>query len=123
MQLRFRPSQDQEHVAIDAYLGGQLYPLGARAHNFALFVLAQRRLAERLDGIPESECGWVYATELREGLRLDREVFNLQLWRATQILKKARLPAECLIERRPDSQQLRIGCADLIVEPCPSQAG
>jgi hypothetical protein len=113
--LRFSTSRDQEHVALEATLNGQVVSLGARAHNFALLCLARRRLAERQSGTPESECGWFYAQELREALAVDRVTLNLQLWRAVQVTSKLELPAEQLIERRLDSQQLRIGIADLIV--------
>ena len=65
--------------------------------------------------MPESECGWVHAQELREALRLDRLALNLQLWRATQAMKRAELPAERLIERRLDAGQLRIGFAELVI--------
>lgn len=114
-RLRFGVSRDQEHVSLEASLAGHTIGLGARAHNFPLLCLARRRLAERHGGISESECGWVYAQELREALRLDRLALNLQLWRATQAVKRAELPAERLIERRMDAGQLRIGFAELVI--------
>lgn len=114
-ELRFTVSRDQEHVALEASMGGQVVPLGARAHNYPLLCLARRRLVERRRAVPESECGWLYAQELRDALVVDRVALNLQLWRATQVMKKLGLPAERLIERRPDTQQLRIGFADLVV--------
>lgn len=114
--LRFSTSRDQEHVALEAMLNGEVVSLGARAHNFALLCLARRRLAERQSGIHESECGWFYAQELRETLAVDRVTLNLQLWRAVQVTSKLALPAGQLIERRLDSQQLRIGVADLDIE-------
>jgi hypothetical protein len=113
--LRFVTSRDQEHVGLEALVGGHSIALGARAHNFALLCLARRRLAERRDGTPESECGWFYVEELRDALAVDRVVLNLQLWRAAQAMSKAGLPAERLVERRPDSQQVRIGFSDLLI--------
>ena len=115
LELRFVTSRDREHVLLEASSAGKQFPLGARAHNLPLLCLAERRLAERQDGITESECGWFYSDELRDAVQLDRVALNLQLWRATQAFGKLGLPAERLIERRPDTQQLRIGFADLIV--------
>jgi FHA domain len=115
-RLCFVTSRDQEHISLDVVLAGRRIPLGARAHNAALLCLARRRLVERKSGISESECGWLYADELRDALQLDRVALNLQLWRATQALKKFGLSAEKLIERRLDAQQLRIGFSDLLVE-------
>jgi hypothetical protein len=115
VELRFSVSSDQEHVALEAWVAGQLVPLGARVHNYTLLILAERRLLERKDGVPDDESGWIYAQDLRMSLGVDRVVLNLQLWRATQAFKKAGLPAEKLIERRLDSRQLRIGFPHLVV--------
>lgn len=114
-ELSFGASQDEEHVHLEARMAGRGVSLGARAYNYALLLLARRRLQERQQGIKEGECGWYYAQELREKLGLDRPALNLQLWRATQSFKKAGLHPEKLIERRADSQQLRIGFADLVL--------
>lgn len=114
-RLRFIVSRDQEHVALEASVAGQVVPLGARAHNYPLLYLARRRLSERQRTVSESECGWLYAQDLREALAVDRVTLNLQLWRATQALNRLGLPAERLIERRLDAQQLRIGFSELAV--------
>lgn len=115
LELRFVTSRDREHITVEATWAGKQFPLGARAHNLPLLCLAQRRLAERQSGITESECGWFYSDELRDAVQLDRVALNLQLWRATQAMGKLGLPAERLIERRPDTEQLRIGFAALAV--------
>lgn len=107
--LRFVASLDEEHVSMEASLADRVVSLGARAHNFALLCLARRRLAERAAGTTETECGWCYTQDLRESLGMDRVTLNLQLWRATQAMKRLGLPAERLVERRADAQQLRIG--------------
>jgi hypothetical protein len=109
VELCFGVSRDQEHTELAAVAAGALIPLGARTHNFPLLCLAKQRLVERKAGVQERECGWVYSQDFRELLGLHREALNLQLWRATQAMKKVGLPAELLIERRLDSQQLRIG--------------
>lgn len=113
VKLRFVASLDEEHVAIEASMADRVVSLGARAHNFALLCLARRRLAERAAGTAEAECGWCYTQDLRDALRMDRVTLNLQLWRATQAMKRLGLPAERLVERRADAQQLRIGFGSL----------
>jgi hypothetical protein len=106
--LEFSVSLDEEHVQLRAIIDKGIVSLGARAFNGALLALARRRIQEATNVSPD-ERGWIYADELRAQLRLDREALNLQLWRAMQALTKIGLPGERLIERRLDSQQLRVG--------------
>jgi hypothetical protein len=103
--LRFTVSTDEEHVAVEASYLGSAVPLGARAHNYALLLLARRRLEER----EHPSAGWLYPDELQAMLGCDRESVNLLLWRAKQQFKRSGLPAERLIERRSDTRQLRLG--------------
>jgi hypothetical protein len=103
--LRFTVSRDEEHVAVEASYLGSAISLGARAHNYALLLLARRRLEER----EHPSAGWLYPDELQTMLGCDRESVNLLLWRAKQQFKRSGLPAERLIERRSDTRQLRLG--------------
>jgi hypothetical protein len=116
--LRFSISLDEEHVDLRVQRGTELIPLGARAHNYPLLLLARKRIADQQEGIDQRETGWMYANELRNELHLDRLSLNLQLWRAAQRFKKAALPGDRLVERRDDSRQIRIGLDSTV--SCPS---
>jgi hypothetical protein len=107
--LKFSVSMDEEHVALALVRSAHRTNLGARAFNRALLLLAQRRCSDAASGLVDSEAGWVYSDELQRDLRLSREALNLQLWRATQCFAKLRLPGGVLVERRRDTQQVRIG--------------
>lgn len=117
LQLLFRVSSDREHIQLEASAGGSTTDLGARAHNLPLLMLASLRLVDQEQGELEYNAGWVYPDELEKRLGLEREAMNLQLWRARQCFRKAKLPAERLIERREDTRQLRLGVGNLVVEP------
>ncbi len=114
LTLQFSVSSDEEHVELVARSGRKTVTLGARAHNYALLVLARKRIEDRQNGIERAERGWAYAQELREQLQVDRSTLNLQLWRARQQLNKDGLPGDCLVERRDDSGQLRLGFDSII---------
>lgn len=115
--LRFRVSQDEEHVELHVETGSTWHDLGARAHNYMLLYLARHRLRDRDAGLPPTSCGWVYQDELCEALRLDPERLNVDVYRirrqfaALQVLD----PAEVL-ERRPRTRQIRVGPHRSIIE-------
>jgi hypothetical protein len=115
--LRFRVSQDEEHVELHVETGSTWHDLGARAHNYMLLYLARHRLKDGDLGLPPTSCGWVYQDELCEALRLDPERLNVDVYRirrqfaALQVLD----PAEVL-ERRPRTRQIRVGPRRNIIE-------
>ncbi len=114
LSLRFAVSTDEEHVSVEATYRGSSIPLGARAHHYALLLLARHRLAEA-PHLPSA--GWIYTDELRDMLGIDREGLNLLLWRAKQQFRQSGLPAESLIERRTDTHQLRLGIENVECGP------
>jgi pSer/pThr/pTyr-binding forkhead associated (FHA) protein len=115
-RLVFSSSLDEEHVSLNVEVAGQSVSLGARSHNYPLLLLARRRLEDQARGIEPKESGWLYASDLRDLLALDRVALNLQLWRAKQAFQSLSLPTDQLVERRPDSGQLRIGFERLVVK-------
>ena len=117
LRLTFLVSGDGEHIHLSATTQGAGIDLGARAHNHPLLVLASLRILDQERGISDPEAGWTYPDDLERRLGLEREAMNLQLWRARQCFKRARLPAELLIERRDDTRQLRLGVPLLEVIP------
>ena len=115
--LEFEVSADEEHVSLSAQLGPRRVSLGSRSHHYALLTLARQRLqdAEETD-LPDGEHGWVYYESLMQMLRLSRGQLNLLVFRARKQLTELDIrDAHDLIERRPDSRQLRIGIGRLSV--------
>lgn len=116
--LTFRVSADEEHVQLQATVKGRAVDLGSRAHNYALLTLARRRLQEAAAGsVGEAEQGWMYQEELMEMLQLSRTQLNLLVFRVRKQFAALDVAnARDIVERRPDSRQLRIGTGLLSVE-------
>ncbi len=114
--LSFRVSADEEHVQLWLERSGDRVDLGSRAHNYLLLCLARSRLSDAELGLGADAAGWVYRDELPTALRIDRENLNLMIFRIRKQFEVAGIsdPAR-VIERRPDSHQLRIGVARLAV--------
>lgn len=116
LRLELDVSRDEEHVALTAVLRGGRRELGARAHNYLLLTLARQRLRDRADGVAEASCGWIYQDELLRALHTSPQQVHLDVFRIRKQLGDLGLAAAAsIIERRPRTRQLRIGCADLVV--------
>jgi hypothetical protein len=118
VRLRFAVSRDEEHVELVVDWPSSRRDLGSRIHNYILLTLARHRLADASAGIPGSACGWVYQDELmRElgtsGTQLNVDIFRIRKQFATLDLSES----AAIVERRPRTKQLRIGVANLLVEP------
>jgi hypothetical protein len=111
--LKFVVSRDEEHVEMWLVApDSSEIALGARSHAETLLLLARARLADRAQGLPEDEQGWVHMEDVTRGLRITENALNVHVFRARQQLAEAGLPeAHRVIERRPRSFQLRIGPA------------
>lgn len=119
IRLMFRVSSDEEHVEIrlSGTGSGDDLDLGSRAHNYLLLYLARHRFAEAEQGVPEAACGWVHRQDILDALRIDRERLNLDVFRARKHFALAGVrDAADVIERRPDTSQLRIGIAQLSIQ-------
>ncbi len=116
--LTFRVSSDEEHVQLLATCGGITLDMGARSHNYLLLTLARQRQADAQDGVPEPSRGWVYADELARLLAIDTARLNLEVHRLRkQFAAAGVLDAANVIERRLRQQQIRIGAAQVTIEP------
>ena len=117
--LRFRVSRDEEHVEIDILHRGGALPLGPRNFHYALLVLARARLADQLRGdLPPAEQGWLGGEALQRMLKIDGARLSVDLYRARKQLAEMGVDgAQLLIERRPESRQLRIAVARLEIAP------
>lgn len=114
LALRFEVSRDEEHVRIVAEGAGGELDLGSRTHHYTLLTLARARLADGELG-PEAR-GWVYQDELCDQLRLDRGKLNMLVFRARKQLASLGIQdARGLVQRRVDSQQLRLGVSRVAV--------
>ncbi len=110
--LAFDVSADEEHVAVHLEGDGQRIDLGSRAHHYMLLTLARARLADA--ELPAASQGWVYQDDLCQQLMIDRERINMLIFRARkQLMTLGVHGARDLVERRTDSQQLRLGVGRL----------
>ncbi|MFT5584401.1 MAG: hypothetical protein ACI9VR_001986 [Cognaticolwellia sp.] len=111
--LDFRVSLDQEYVELKVHTEVGSSDLKPRSHHYLLLVLARLRLegAEHSEG----ERGWIYASELARQLRMDRRTVNVHIHRARKEMAALGLPIH-IVDRRPSTNQLRIGTARLKVE-------
>jgi hypothetical protein len=117
ISLCFEVSSDEEHVSLVAASSSSpaRVDLGSRAHHYMLLTLARARLAD--SELAEPARGWVYQDELYAGLGVDREQLNMAVFRARKQLAKAGIrDARRLVERRVDSQQLRLGVAEIQIQ-------
>lgn len=116
IRLELRHSADMEHIEAYAHAGPKRLDLGARAHNYLLLVLAQRRLTDAENGVPESDCGWVYQDELERMLNANRKTLNLHVFRVRKALCDVHIDGGAsVIERRSGNNQLRLGVSDITV--------
>jgi ADP-ribose pyrophosphatase YjhB (NUDIX family) len=112
--MRFSVSSDEEYVELTVVVDGEEHALKPRSHHYILLLLARARLDD-LDS-PESEQGWLYTGELAKMLRASRNQLYVSLYRARKGLAAIGIEnASELIERRPTTQQLRLGLSDITV--------
>jgi hypothetical protein len=116
VHLAFRVSANEEHVEVTVDNGNALANLPARAHLYMLLVLARARLEDA--AVAEAERGWIDRERLCTMLAVDRIALNIQVHRARRQFADAGIEnVGALVERRPGSSELRLGVADLSVEP------
>ncbi|MCG8421605.1 MAG: FHA domain-containing protein [Proteobacteria bacterium] len=109
--LRFTVSRNEEYVTIAVVQGGQLVAdLPHRAHSYLLLTLARARLADQEPDVPASECGWMYIDSITTMLKITASQLNVLIHRARAQLRRADIAgASDLVERRPSTQQVRLG--------------
>ncbi|MCY1054615.1 FHA domain-containing protein [Nannocystis sp. SCPEA4] len=112
LQLRFAVSRDEEYVELIALCGDRVFDLQARSHHYPLLLLARARLRQR--DLPPAYQGWVHQHALLEQLRIDRNQLHLNIFRVRRQFGEAGIgEAARIIERRPNTSQLRIGVQHL----------
>lgn len=118
LTMRFRVSMDLEHIDLELIHGDQIIPARARKHNELLLELARQRLEDQTrEDIPADEHGWLYADELQERLRIFDNRIYVWIHRARKQLSKLGVEgAAQLVERRPDSGQVRLGVGRVLIQ-------
>lgn len=115
--LRFRVSQDEEHVRLELRRGDTCIDLGERCHHQSLLLLARERRTDERRGVTPVECGWLDVESMVRMLRLDTQHLNIHVFRARRqvepALRQLGLAIE-LVERR--SGQMRFGPVTFEIE-------
>ncbi len=119
VSFRIQHSRDEEYVRISARLGMRKHVLDGRAFHYMVLVLARARLSDALrEDLTPDEHGWVYAEDLARDLGITRPRLNVYIFRARKQLEGLGVDdAARIIQRRPQTQQLRLGVEDLEVAP------
>jgi len=115
IEMRFAVSLDEEYVASSLHSHGWSSDLGARAHYHTLLHLARARLEDQGNAdLPESARGWVYADQLGRDLGFSEGKVNLHIFKARRQLEALGVAeAARVVERRPQTQQLRLGLTQI----------
>ena len=89
-RLRFQVSQDEEHVRLALWSGGQaVTDFGERSHHQTLLLLARERRVDERRGIATPECGWRNVERLVGMLGLDAQHLNIHVFRARRQVEPA----------------------------------
>lgn len=109
--LRFAVSSDEEHTTLCILCDDGVKQAGSRAYIYTLLTLARARLGDRENASgPSAEQGWIYVEDLLRMLQMDAEKLNVDIFRARQHFSQLGiLDAGAIIQRRPQSRQIRIG--------------
>jgi hypothetical protein len=119
LSLRFSISRDEEYVHLELTGCAGTLDMGARAHNYLLLTLARRRVADAASAPSDATSGWVYQDELAHDCTMAAPRLNVDVFRIRkQFAESGVLDAANIIERRPQTRQLRIGTGRLAIV-CP----
>lgn len=114
LALRFRVSDDDERVELDAYHGQRRIDLDMRVHHRPLLLLARARLEDRER--PAKDQGWVEQARLCQSLACDSKRPYVDIHRVRRQLAAAGVAdAAKIVERRSKIGLLRIGTPRLDV--------
>lgn len=107
-------SKDEEHVNIQIDFNSQRYDLGERAHHYLLLLLARARKRDIAAGYDQQTQGWIDVEEITSQLKIEPNVFNMQVTRIRRQFEKFQhqIPplSSGVIQRR--TKQLRFGFSD-----------
>lgn len=110
-------SRDEESVEAVLHFVHMQRALPPRSFHYLCVILARARLADLAEGEIASEAGWRYADDVARDLGVDTYRLNVEVYRLRKQLGKLGLrDAAGIIERRPQSKQLRIGIERVVVQ-------
>lgn len=111
----FGQGPDRETLSVCFVHEGRPVYLKQRVHLRVLYILAQARLRDQGNpSIPAKEQGWLYRDELCRRLGIYDNRLYVHVFRAREQLAEAGLSeATNIIERRSDTQQVRIGVSNI----------
>lgn len=116
-RLTLAPAQHEEHVGVTLTVKGRHRALRPRVHFGVLLELARERLADRARGVSMDSEGWVYLDDLCARLLIDRPTFNTYAHRLRKQFHETELTdAVNILERRVDSDEVRIGCGNIAID-------
>ncbi len=117
ISLTFKVSQNEEHTSLMLNYGEHQFDLGNKAQHYLLLLLARHWLAEKAQGTPEMDCGWLDKTVLCRELRTQEQYMNIQIYRHRKQLS-AMLPTGLIlpptIERR--YREVRLNCQAIEIQ-------
>jgi hypothetical protein len=116
LAFEFEVSSDEEYVRLHVFAGERSFDMGARAHNYLLLLLARARLADAVAMHRDSSCGWVYQDDFLRDPTLSDPQINVHIFRARrQFTVRGIGNGDHVIERRPQTRQLRIGASRITI--------
>lgn len=115
--MAFKVSQNEEHISLMVDYGDHQFDLGNKAQHYLLLLLARHWLAEKAQGTPDIDCGWLDKTVLCRELRTQEQYMNIQIYRHRKQLS-AMLPTGLIlpptIERR--YREVRLNCQAIEIQ-------
>ena len=101
-------SQDKETINVQIQHQGRRIDLAPLSHHEVLRLLGLQQQSDRDAGLPIAELGWMYASDLADDLKTDRDRLNTHVKRIReQFVRAGVVDGKQIIERRP-SGQIRI---------------
>lgn len=117
LSMRFKVSQNEEHVSLTINFGQHQFDLGNKTYNYLLLLLARQWLADKHNGVPDIDCGWLDKSVLCKELRTQEQYMNIQIYRHRKQLS-ALLPEGLIlppsIERR--LREVRLNCKAIDIQ-------
>lgn len=114
--LRFDVSRDRESIVLLIVAGPESRVVTNRAYHELLLILAEARVRSAADGVAEPEQGWLHTDELCKRIAGDISKVNVDVFRARQQLDQLGVvESHRIVERRPNTRQLRLGTASVAI--------
>lgn len=112
IDLRFRVSRDEEHVAIQVVHAGGEIEIEPREHGYVLLTLARARLED--ETMAQAEQGWRDRDLLLRMLAMDTNHLNVAIFRARRQFAEAGIAeAARLVETRRHQRRLGVDRVDV----------